>query len=160
MAVTNVIVLLGTRNLQMETVKVGCYYVCLFYATFNNISVISWRSVLLVEETGGPRENYRPVESHWQTWSHNVVHLPLIGIQIHNISCDMHRLHKSIWSQPRRPLGLCVLNATLNNIMWSSALLVDDTEKIYNMQQVTDKLHHIKFYQLHLTMDRNGHSQC
>jgi hypothetical protein len=23
-------VLLGTRNLQMETVKVGCYYVCLF----------------------------------------------------------------------------------------------------------------------------------
>ena len=30
MAVTNVIVLLGTRNLQMEAVKVGCYYVCLF----------------------------------------------------------------------------------------------------------------------------------
>jgi len=30
MAVTYVIVLLGTRNLQMETVKVGCYYVCLF----------------------------------------------------------------------------------------------------------------------------------
>jgi hypothetical protein len=26
MAVTNVIVLLGTRNLQMEAVKVGCYY--------------------------------------------------------------------------------------------------------------------------------------
>jgi len=26
-------------------------------ATFNNISVISWRSVLLVEETGVPREN-------------------------------------------------------------------------------------------------------
>ena len=28
-----------------------------FNATFNNISVISWRSVLLVEETGGPGEN-------------------------------------------------------------------------------------------------------
>jgi hypothetical protein len=27
-----------------------------FNATFNNISVISWRSVLLVEETGIPRE--------------------------------------------------------------------------------------------------------
>jgi hypothetical protein len=25
---------------------------------FNNISVISWRSVLLVEETGVPRENH------------------------------------------------------------------------------------------------------
>jgi hypothetical protein len=32
-------------------------------ATFNNISFISWRSVLLVEETGVPRENYRPVAS-------------------------------------------------------------------------------------------------
>jgi hypothetical protein len=41
-----------------------------FKATFNNISVISWRSVLLVEET---RENHRPVASHWQTLSHNVV---------------------------------------------------------------------------------------
>ena len=28
--------------------------------TFNNISVISWWSVLLVEETGGPVENHRP----------------------------------------------------------------------------------------------------
>jgi hypothetical protein len=27
-------------------------------ATFNNILVISWRSVLLVEETGGPGENH------------------------------------------------------------------------------------------------------
>ena len=40
-----------------------------FNATFKNISVISWRSVLLVEETG---ENYRPVVSHGQTLSHNV----------------------------------------------------------------------------------------
>ena len=36
-------------------------FVCLmvFNATFNNISVISWRSVLLVEETGGPRDNHQ-----------------------------------------------------------------------------------------------------
>jgi hypothetical protein len=27
-----------------------------FNATFNNISVISWLSVLLVEETGGPEK--------------------------------------------------------------------------------------------------------
>ena len=40
-----------------------------FNATFNNISVISWRSVLLVEETG---ENHRSVASHSQTLSHNV----------------------------------------------------------------------------------------
>jgi hypothetical protein len=33
-------------------------------ATFNNISVISWRSVLLVEETGVPGENHQPAVSH------------------------------------------------------------------------------------------------
>ena len=32
-----------------------------FNATYNNISVISWRSVLLMEETGVPVENHRPV---------------------------------------------------------------------------------------------------
>ena len=35
-----------------------------FNATFNNISVISWQSVLLVEETRAPRENHRSVASH------------------------------------------------------------------------------------------------
>jgi len=33
-------------------------------ATFKNISVISWWSVLLVEETGVPGENHRPVASY------------------------------------------------------------------------------------------------
>ena len=37
------------------------------HATFNNISAISWRSVLLVQETGGPGENHRPAACHWQT---------------------------------------------------------------------------------------------
>jgi hypothetical protein len=35
-----------------------------FNTTFNNIPVISWWSVLLVEEIGAPGENNRPVESH------------------------------------------------------------------------------------------------
>jgi hypothetical protein len=47
--------------------------VMMFNATFNNISVISWRSVLLVEETRVPGENHRPAASHCQTLSHNVV---------------------------------------------------------------------------------------
>jgi hypothetical protein len=46
----------------METTftLVVCLFVCLivFNATFNNISIISWRSVLLVEETGGLGENH------------------------------------------------------------------------------------------------------
>jgi hypothetical protein len=62
-------------------------------ATFNNISIISWRSVLLVGDTGGPGENHRPVASHWQTLSHNVVHLALVEIRAHNISGNSHLLH-------------------------------------------------------------------
>jgi hypothetical protein len=58
-----------------------------FNATFNNISVISWRSVLLVEETGVPGENHRPIASNWQTLSHNVVSstLHLSGIRTHSV---------------------------------------------------------------------------
>jgi hypothetical protein len=44
-----------------------------FNLTFNNISAILWQSILLVEETGVCGENHRPVASHWQTLSHNVV---------------------------------------------------------------------------------------
>ena len=62
-----------------------------FNATFNNISVILWWSVLLVEETGviwyfEPHSN-RPVASHLQTLSHNVV---LSGIRTGNVSGDSH----------------------------------------------------------------------
>jgi hypothetical protein len=43
------------------------------YSTFKNISFISWRAVLLVEESGVHGERNRPVASHGQTLSHNVV---------------------------------------------------------------------------------------
>jgi hypothetical protein len=36
-----------------------------FNATFNNISVISWRSVLLMGETGVPEENQGLAAGHW-----------------------------------------------------------------------------------------------
>jgi len=36
--------------------EIGIVFLC--NATFNNSSVISWRSILLVEETGVPRENH------------------------------------------------------------------------------------------------------
>jgi hypothetical protein len=46
-------------------------------ATFDNISVISWRPGLLVEETGVPGENHRSAASHSQTLSYNVVSVHL-----------------------------------------------------------------------------------
>jgi hypothetical protein len=38
--------------------------VMLFNATFNNISIISWQSVLLVGESGVPRKNHPPAIGH------------------------------------------------------------------------------------------------
>jgi hypothetical protein len=44
-----------TKYFQLQHLRYGVY------ATFNNISVIWWRSVLLVKDTG---ENNRPVARH------------------------------------------------------------------------------------------------
>jgi hypothetical protein len=62
-----------------------------FNATFNNILAISWRSVLLVEETGVPGENHRPAVSHSQTLSHHAVSstLRLSGIRTRKINTRM-----------------------------------------------------------------------
>ena len=49
------------------SIKFQSQWFMVLNATFYNISVISWWSVLLVEETGVPRENHWPVTSHWQT---------------------------------------------------------------------------------------------
>ena len=58
-----------------------------FNTTFNNIPVVSWRSVLLMEETG---ENHRPVANHRQTITYNVVSSTpsLSGIGTHNVCGD------------------------------------------------------------------------
>jgi len=58
---------------QLRRVKGLWVRVMVFNTTFNNISVISWRSALLVEATRIPGENHRNAASHWQTLSHNVV---------------------------------------------------------------------------------------
>jgi hypothetical protein len=42
----------------------SCYFM-VFNATFNNSSVILWRSVVLVEETGVPGENHRHTDKRY-----------------------------------------------------------------------------------------------
>ena len=46
--------------------------VMVFNGTFNNISVISWRSVLLGEEIVVPQENHRPVANHLPSLEYKV----------------------------------------------------------------------------------------
>jgi hypothetical protein len=62
-----------------------------FNVTFNNISVVSWRSVLLLEENRVPGENHRPAEV-----TDKLYHIILY--QVHheldlNFSGDWHLLH-------------------------------------------------------------------
>jgi hypothetical protein len=47
--------------------------VMVFNATVSIISIISWRSVLLVEKTGVLGEIYQTAAYHWQILSHSVV---------------------------------------------------------------------------------------
>ena len=61
-------VYINKQDLGVQLNKVVDFWVGVFNATFNNISVILWQSVLLVEET-----NDLLAASHWQSLSHNVV---------------------------------------------------------------------------------------
>jgi hypothetical protein len=62
---------MSVRSLDGKLLRVKVT-VMVFNTTFNNISVISWGSILLVEETGIQEENHRPVSNHGQILTHNV----------------------------------------------------------------------------------------
>ena len=77
-----------------DVVNMKCIRVrtMVFNVTFNNIPVILWQSILLVEEIGVPRDNHRPATSHCQTLFHNVVSSTprLNGIRTQKVSGDSH----------------------------------------------------------------------
>jgi hypothetical protein len=96
-----------------------------FNATLNNISVISWRLVLLVDETRVPGENHWPEASHWQTLSHNVVKIKLTRGSQEPVS-----LPWIIWA----------MNKSENEYCPEKDITMGD------LRQVTDKLYHIMLY--------------
>jgi hypothetical protein len=71
-----------------------------FKATFKNISVISWQSDLLEEETGVPWENHRSAASHWHDLSCSVKHSPVLKIYtLVRTSCG-RIVHDSVFNTP------------------------------------------------------------
>ena len=77
-----------------NTTRINCLF-CLFDGVkrhfqqyFSYVMTISFIS----EGNRGHRENHLPIASHWQTLSHNVVHLALMEIWTHTISGDRHWL--------------------------------------------------------------------
>ena len=79
-------------------------WVMVFNATFNNISVKSWRSVLFVEETRLPGENHQPVASHIVLYR---IHRDMSRIQTHDFNGDRH----------------VVVNTITNSLSWSIEVL-------------------------------------
>jgi hypothetical protein len=63
----------------------------MFNATFNNISAISWQSVLLLEEIEVPRENHRFAESYMTLWHHLVFIVATINFWFNKTkgSCEL-----------------------------------------------------------------------
>jgi hypothetical protein len=121
------------------------WWFMVFNATFNNILAISWRSFLLVGETGVSGENHRPVASHWQTLSHVKITNEIAAIILllkqsnrkHEYTNIMYAinseciniLHK-ICKLMKRGVGV-VFVATFNNISVKSCrsvLFVEKTE--------------------------------
>ena len=65
--------------------------VTVFNTTFNNISAISWQSVLLVDERKS-LTNFYHIMLYW-------VHLATSGIRAHNFSGNRHWLHRYLYIQ-------------------------------------------------------------
>jgi hypothetical protein len=108
MAVMNVIVLLGTSNLQMEAVKVGCYYVCLFDGVLRHIQqyfsyIVAVRPFMLLHWELGMVLHIARLSVHSFTSSTHVAPChPVLHVQFPSTLLQSEVLaisHRQVWAQ-------------------------------------------------------------
>jgi hypothetical protein len=117
-------------------------WLIVFNATFSNISVISWISVLMVEEAGIPGENHRPWASNWKTLSLSV------GSRVHPF-CNLQsraRTHAVCLTFSTFSFGYCaVFSSSIYGFWWHLWCLQTLLIHAYQYNILLRLFHHFSF---------------